>query len=149
MSNVQDLIIARFTTLYGDPKTDNIPAFVDEYERCLGHFSAEVLRRAASRVIDDQVFKAWPTPGECRKAAEAAQQMMPKPTPTQAELDKQAEKWPAPTDESKARVLSLKDLAIAALRKNSRGFDDVKPPTNIYRRELTETTKRMLGESGE
>ncbi len=134
MSSVQDQVLSRFLTLYGEPKTDNLEAFFDEYERSLGHFSAEVLRRAANRVIDEQVFKAWPTPGECRKAAEHAQQMMPKPKPTQAELDKQADAWPAATEESKVRVRELMLGCVANLRGKG---------------SLTATTRRMTGEASE
>ncbi|CAN1724417.1 protein of unknown function [Hyphomicrobium sp. 1Nfss2.1] len=145
MSAVQDHVLSRFLTLYNEPKTDNLEAFFDEYERALGHFPAEVLRRAANRVIDDQVFKAWPTPGECRKAAEYVAQLMPKPVPTQAELDKQAEKWPAPSEESKARVRSLVELAKQNLRKP---VGDIPANPNL-RRGLTETSKRITGEAAE
>lgn len=145
MSSVHEVVLSRFLTLYGEPKTDNVAAFLDEYERSLGHFSAEVLRRAANKVIDDQVFKAWPTPGECRKAAEHAAQLMPRSAPSQAELDKQAEKWPAPSEESKARVRSLVEMAKQNLRKP---VGDIPANPNL-RRGLTETSKRMVGEAGE
>lgn len=146
MSSVHEVVLSRFLTLYGEPKTDNVAAFLDEYERSLGHFSAEVLRRAANKVIDDQVFKAWPTPGECRKAADYVEQLMPKPRPSQAELDKQAEKWPAPSEESKARVRGLVELAKANLRKN---YSDADLMRDIRRNGLTETSKRMTGEAAE
>ncbi|MFA5952294.1 MAG: hypothetical protein WC807_18655 [Hyphomicrobium sp.] len=143
MSLVTDLVIARFITLYGDPKTDSVPDFIGEYERSLGHFPAEVLRRAANKVIDDQVFKSWPTPGECRKAAEHVSQMMPKPTLTQSELDKQADQWPVASEESKARVRELTVAAVAALRAST-PVDE-----STFRRGLTETSKRMTGEAAE
>lgn len=148
MSLVTDLVLARFITLYGDPKTDSIENYVAEYEKALGSYSGKVLTMAADLVIKKQEFRSWPTPGECVTAAIYAQMIVvdPKPAPSQSELDKQAQSWPAPTDESKARVRSLVDIAKAVLKKNA-ADDDLKPP--VSQRGLSETTKRMLGEAGE
>jgi hypothetical protein len=139
MSDVQDLMLARFLTLYGEPKTDNLEAFFDEYERALKGTAREILQLAADRVIKDQEFRSWPTPGECVKAVhvEAERKAIERERFAKPDLDKADRTWPAPTEESKARVREL----IANMK---RGISVSGPEPGGT---LTEKSKRMTGEA--
>jgi hypothetical protein len=139
MSAVQDLMLGRFLTLYGEPKTDNLEAFFDEYERALKGTAREILQLAADRVIKAQEFRSWPTPGECLKAvqAEAERKAIELERFKPANLDREANCWPAPTEESKARVREL-----VANMKRGMSIEPEKP-----KRELSERSKRMTGDA--
>jgi hypothetical protein len=93
MSDVEDLMLSRFLTLYGEPKTDNANAFFDEYENLMRGTRRDILKAAADRVIKAQEFRSWPTPGECVKACHAVAEHMhsmqkasPKPEPKRQPL---------------------------------------------------------------
>lgn len=107
MSDVQDLMLARFLTLYGEPKTDNIEAFFDEYERALRGMAREIISAAADRVIKVQDGRWWPTPGECVKACnvEAERIAIDRERFEPKNMDRAS--WDAPTEESKARCRAL------------------------------------------
>lgn len=139
MSDVQDLVLARFLTLYGEPKTDNLESFIGEYERALAGMSKEVLKGAADRVIRAQEFRSWPTPGECVKAchAEAERIATQNSRFSPANIEREDAKWPAPTAEQKARVQALVDDL-------KRGITVSGP---VSGGSLTEQSKRMTGEA--
>lgn len=143
MSDVQDLMFARFLTLYGEPKTDNLEAFFEEYERVLKGTAKDILQLAADRVIKEQQFRTWPTPGECVKAvqAEAERKAIERERHTPVNLDKEAANWPAPTDESKARCRQL----VAELKRSIA----INEPASAPRRTgLSDLSKRMTGDRG-
>jgi len=137
MSTVQELILARFLTLYGEPKTDNIEAFFDEYERALRGIAKDVLSLGADRVIRAQEFRSWPTPGECVKAChvEAERMAIERERFAPKNLEAADRSWPAPSEDSKRRVRELVEAA-------KRGITIEAPP-----RELSEQSKRMTGEA--
>ena len=140
MSLVQDLVLARFLTLYGEPKTDCLEAFIGEYESALTGYAPDVLRGAADRVIRDQEFRSWPTPGECVKACESAAFALEdarRRQETPAALDRTP--WPEPTAEQKAAVRAMAEDAKRAILSN----DKPEPP----RRSLSDISKRMTGEA--
>lgn len=72
MSAVRDVVIRRFVTVFGEPKTDNSAAMVAEYERALHGNSPEVLNRAVDKLLRKTKFRVWPTIGECMDAVQAA-----------------------------------------------------------------------------
>ena len=72
MSAVRDVVIRRFVTVFGEPKTDNSSAMVAEYERALHGTSPEVLHRAVDKLLRKTKFRVWPTIGECMDAVQAA-----------------------------------------------------------------------------
>lgn len=63
-THVHTHILARFITLYGEPKTDNIETFFDEYIRALKGYAPERLVRAINLVVEKHRFSSWPTIGE-------------------------------------------------------------------------------------
>lgn len=140
MSDVQDLMFTRFLTLYGEPKTDNLEAFFEEYERVLKGTAKDILQLAADRVIKEQQFRSWPTPGECVKAvnAEAERKAIERERFSPKQLDEQERHWPKPTAESKARVRAI-------LEEFKRGAVVTGPAPGGT---LTEKSKRMSGEGG-
>jgi hypothetical protein len=138
MSDIHDLVLARFLTLYGEPKTDNLEAFIGEYEAALAGMSREVLQGGANRVIRAQEYRSWPTPGECVKAcALEAEKLTPRSAFASANFDSLDHKWPAPTEESKERVRQL----VADLK---RGMVVSGPAAGGG---LTDKSKRMTGEA--
>lgn len=141
MSDVQDLVLARFLTLYGEPKTDNLEAFIAEYERALKGTARDILHLAADRVIKLQEFRSWPTPGECVKAAqaEAERVAIERERFSPRFLDEQERTWPKPTDESKRRVREI-------LEATKKHIQSAAPP-EPERRSLSNISKRMTGEA--
>ena len=137
MSDVQELMLSRFLTLYGEPKTDNLEAFFDEYERALKGTAREILQLAADRVIRAQEFRSWPTPGECVKAcqAEAERKAIERERFKPADLERADRSWPAPSEESKARVRAL----VETMKRGIAVSGPVPGGT------LTEKSQRMVG----
>ncbi len=83
MSHVLDAVIARFVTLYGEPRTDNAEALYSEYVRALKDFDQEALEAAVDEIVRMHTFPTWPTPGEVYKQAltEAAKLYAKRPRP--------------------------------------------------------------------
>lgn len=71
MRHVLNSVVARFVTVYGEPKSDNAEALYSEYIRALKGFSQEILEAAVDEVIKGHTFPTWPVPGEVYKAASA------------------------------------------------------------------------------
>lgn len=141
MTDVQDLVLARFLTLYGEPKTDNLEAFVSEYEHALAGMSREVLQGGANRVIKAQEFRSWPTPGECVKAChqEAEHLAVQRERFAPKNIEQTDKTWAPPTEEQKARARQLVAEAKKAILAGET------PPAP--RRTLTERSRRMTGEA--
>lgn len=57
-----DEVIERFLAMFGDPKTGNPELFLVEYRKALTGYGADLLRRAADRVMKTATF--WPKPAE-------------------------------------------------------------------------------------
>lgn len=62
--------LSRLTRLFGEPKTDDVEAFLGEYVRELRHYSAVDLERGANVLIRRQTFHGWPTIAKCIDAIE-------------------------------------------------------------------------------
>lgn len=141
MSDVQDLMLSRFLTLYGEPKTDSLDAFFDEYERALKGTARDILELAADRVIKAQEFRSWPTPGECVKAvqSEAERKAIERERFTSKNIEATDKAWPPPTEASKARCRDL----VAELKRNMAAFEPLSRPS----RTLSTLSKRMTGDT--
>jgi hypothetical protein len=59
-------------TVYGEPKTDNVRRFLDEYAGLMADFSEDELRCAKTNIMRDHSYRSFPTPAECLKACEKA-----------------------------------------------------------------------------
>lgn len=142
MSDVQDLMFTRFLTLYGEPKTDNLESFFEEYERVLKGTAKDILQLATDRVIKEQQFRSWPTPGECVKAvnAEAERKAIERERFTPKNLDEKERSWPKPTEDSKARCRAL----VADLKRSIA----VNEAPRARGASLTDLSKRMTGDRG-
>ena len=65
-----DDFLARMVSVYGSPNTPDERAFYAEWRRSLKGASAEVLAKAAERIVDELTF--WPRPAEAREAIRKA-----------------------------------------------------------------------------
>jgi hypothetical protein len=79
--SVFPLMLDRFMTLYGAPRTENDAGFIREYALALGGYSDSVLEKAASRIIADHVFPSWPILGQCVKVCNAVAAELAPPVP--------------------------------------------------------------------
>lgn len=73
MGDVSKWIIEPMISLYGEAKSDNADALLDVYERILGGFANEVLRRSFDDVAGTyrpSFAHPWPLPAHFLKAAE-------------------------------------------------------------------------------
>lgn len=105
MSLVSDVVLKRFTVLYGEPKTSDFEAFIAEYETALKGYHEPILRQAVDRVVQANEYRSWPMPGEICKAChdiglgrlKAERRTVRAPEPD----------YPAPSPDSAARVRAL------------------------------------------
>ena len=108
MSHVKEELLDKFVTMFGLPKTDNVEAYLAEYQDALVMYSADTLADAAKIIIRSQEHKTWPTVGvcvkACRKALDDCRRTTPRPAPAPDNDDYQA-----PSDEAKARVQQMVD----------------------------------------
>jgi hypothetical protein len=82
MDSVFPLMLDRFMTLYGAPKTENDAGFIREYALALGGFSDAILERATGKIVASHGFASWPVLGECvRVCREVAEDISPRPAP--------------------------------------------------------------------
>lgn len=101
MSAVNDKIIRRFANCYGEPKAPDVDGFLDEYERVLGGYSADTLRKAADEIIANHTYPTWPTPGECNAAC---QRICEREAPRSWEKPKESDyRWEPPSEEQRRR----------------------------------------------
>ena len=70
MSNV---MIEKFVTLYGDPKTEDPKDFLAEYSAALKGFDKPTLKLAAQNIARTRMVRGWPTIAECLEAAKKAE----------------------------------------------------------------------------
>ena len=68
MSVVVEHFLSRLLTVYGAPKSDNREAYLAEYDRILGKYSAEELAVGAGRLLETHKFRTWPSIAECVNA---------------------------------------------------------------------------------
>ena len=106
---VKELIIQRFLTLYGPPKTNDKKAFFAEYQRALGGVEPDILKAAADKAIDGHTYPSWPTIGEVVDAVRAvaeqrAMERLRVPQPVEHRKE--------PSPEQKARVDALIQKAV-------------------------------------
>lgn len=78
MNDVAEIMLARFMTLYGEPKTNDIDAYMAEYVRALRGMSRQVLQGGTDRLVKSHKHRNWPTIGEaydaCQRAADELSQ---------------------------------------------------------------------------
>lgn len=58
----------RLKAVYGDPKSDDVNAFMFEYARKLSGYSDAELREGCDLILDKHKFSMWPTISECERA---------------------------------------------------------------------------------
>lgn len=118
MSTPQTLL-DRFTTMYGEPKTDDVAGYVETYANALEGFNAAILDAAILRIIRNHTYPSWPTVGECVKVCrQVASELYPPkivPDPPPAAKD--------PVDAKIAKL--LKDSALRALTARN-SFEDIR-----------------------
>lgn len=64
------VLIERFLTLFGDPKTTDVRGFLTEYAKALQGYTKAELQAAADELIGHQEYRSWPTIAECKKACD-------------------------------------------------------------------------------
>lgn len=101
---VKELIIQRFLTLYGPPKTNDKKAFFAEYQRALGGVEPGILKAAADKAIDGHTYPSWPTIGE---VVEAVKSVAEQRAMERLRMPQPVEQRPEPSPEQKARVDAL------------------------------------------
>lgn len=72
--------IARLRTLYGEPDTDNLEAYLNEFREVFEGYADAVMDKAVSRLRIERKFKTWPTIGEFKKCADACLGDVQRPT---------------------------------------------------------------------
>lgn len=158
--SAQQRLVDRLVTIYGEPKTDDPVAYINEFEKAVKGFAAEVLQAAGDEVIRE--CKYWPRPAEVVDRANAIclkiEAGKPKPPP---EPD-----MPPPTPEQIARAREITRLALVAMRKQDAERLPELPPVDrpafermqrqspnwwLHRKApgLSETSRRMTGEHQE
>lgn len=115
----EERLVSRMLTIYGEPKTDDPVAYMNEVERAVSCYSAEILERAATQAF--RRFKFWPRPAEICEVAEAiaaqitAEEERRNPKPRDPDL-------PPPSPEEVARSRQVLAAAVAAMsRPDKRG----------------------------
>lgn len=79
MSHVVEIMLSRFATLYGEPKTPNVDAYMAEYVAALKGTSPAVLREATDHLVRTNRHRSWPTIGDCTAACtDAADKLSPR-----------------------------------------------------------------------
>lgn len=67
-----DQFFNRLIVLYGHPESADDDAFLEEYREMLAGIDAGVLKRAGDVIRNSHARRGWPTPGEVRRAVDAA-----------------------------------------------------------------------------
>ena len=108
----EDRLIQRLTTIYGEPRTEDPAAYVEEFAKAVKGYGAEALEEAGTQIIRRSKF--WPRPAEIIEqieailVAKAAKLRKPKPV-----VD-----LPPPTPEARAKAREIAELAKAAIAAN-------------------------------
>jgi hypothetical protein len=64
---VEELLL-RFANLYGSPEASDPKGYLGEYTTALEGFAPEIVKKIGDRVIGENTYKMWPTPGACKTA---------------------------------------------------------------------------------
>ena len=59
-------------TVFGEPKTDDVAAFLNEYAETLAHFDEDDLMEAKRHIMRTHKVRVWPTPAELLKGCNEA-----------------------------------------------------------------------------
>lgn len=158
MSAVIDLMLSRFTTLYGEPKTENLSAFMGEYVSALRNASPDVLRAATDALIRTNTHRSWPTIGRCMEAVTlAADERAPRDKtstsyrrslvapPSAEELEKRrlAKEW---RDQMEAEFGSV-EKALEAHQRKRNAVPMASRKSSFRHVGLTERSLRMAGDA--
>lgn len=111
--NVDNLVLKRFTTLYGLPTTDDQEGFLEEYRTALTGTDPRILKPAIDLAIKRQEVPAWPPVGACSAAVREISDRQY--SERRLEFPKE-EEYCQPTPESRARVQALVDGLVRKLR---------------------------------
>lgn len=80
MSTVNPML-KTFSTMYGEPRTDDVRGFLGMFADALRGFDAKVLKSAADDVVKSRTIPTWPTIAEALEACERASQRMMRAAP--------------------------------------------------------------------
>lgn len=107
----QERLIARLMTVYGEPKTNDPGLYIEEFDKAVQGWSAEILDQAGDEVIRKCTF--WPRPAEIIERCEsiAAAREARKPRREVPEIN-----WPPPTPEQRERSREIMRRATAVMR---------------------------------
>lgn len=70
--HVFEHLLDPLVTVYGDPKTGDVQAFLMEYAGLLRDFDAAELAHAKAAIMKTHVHRYFPTPAQCLKACDDA-----------------------------------------------------------------------------
>ncbi len=140
--HVEELVIARFLTMYGEPgRTDNPEAFIAEWVKAFTKVRPDILAEAVDRMVASHLYPTWPVIGELylkvREVAEEreiARARDRKPEPIQVRKP--------PTEAEKQRVAKL----IADSKRNL--LKDADDPFIAVRKDLATRASAMFGPGG-
>lgn len=147
-------VIKRLVAIYGEPKTGDPEAFLEEFAKAISGYSRESLHRACDRVIKACTF--WPKPAELLEHLRAKIQTTP---------DFPNNDWSrdAPTPESRARCNALMADLRRALSASTTGeaprarlpdvdrpaFEEMRersPLHHLHRVTLSQRSRSMSGD---
>jgi len=58
----EEELIDRLLAMFGEPRTSNVPLFLEEFTNAIKGWNGAILRKAGSEVIQDNTY--WPKPAE-------------------------------------------------------------------------------------
>lgn len=65
-------LLKPMVTVFGEPKTDDVMAFLKEYAETLAQFDEDDLKEAKRHIMRTHKVRLWPTPAEMLKGCEEA-----------------------------------------------------------------------------
>ena len=69
------VLIERFLAVFGEPRTDNVPMFLREFDAAIAGWDEKLLKQAGDRLVREAKF--WPRPAEVNELCHA---LVPAPT---------------------------------------------------------------------
>jgi hypothetical protein len=118
-ADAAELAIGRLILLFGEPKAQNVSAWIAEYRLALVGFHDDAIRMGIDELLRTRTMRAWPSIGECVGACRAAGSKLGV-KPSRLPWEREEEPDVLPTDEERARVNEMVRKSRAAMLKNSK-----------------------------
>jgi hypothetical protein len=115
MANIDQIIVVRFTNLYGAPLALDPVRFVDEYKTAMASCDSSLLERAIDRVVQRHNYPTWPTVGECVNAYRALSSDRARANEKEIDRRQEIPKREPPSKESRERVAKMVEECKARL----------------------------------